>query len=207
MLLSNTYYPALSQPNVDVVPHAVEEIREGSIVGADGVEREVDTIIFGTGFEATDPPIASRIQGTGGQSLADVWRGSPEAYLGTVSAGFPNSFLIIGPNLGNGHTSAIVLIEAQVRYIVDAITTMRDRGLASVEVRPDVQAAYNDELQEALAGTVWNAGGCSSYYHDANGRNAAIYPWSTLHLRRRLRRFDTDAYLTRTAPATVEVAA
>jgi cyclohexanone monooxygenase len=204
ILLSNTYYPALAQPNVEVVPAAVREIRERSIVGADGVEREVDTIIFGTGFHVTDPPTASRVRGRDGRTMAEIWEGSPQAYLGTAVAGFPNLFELIGPNTGNGHTSAIVLIEAQLEYAVGALRTMERENLLSVEVRRDVQDAYNERVQEALAGTVWNSGGCSSYYLDRNGRNATIYPWTTIDLRRRTATFELGDYETVAAPAHAE---
>jgi cyclohexanone monooxygenase len=197
LLLSNTYYPAIQQPNAEVVPHAVTEVREHSVIGADGVEREVDTIIFGTGFHVTDPPIAGRMRGADGRTIAETWQGSPRGYLGTTVTGFPNFFLLIGPNVGNGHTSAIVLIEAQLRYILDALKAMRSRGAAAIEVREDVQAAYNEKVQAALAGTVWNAGGCASYYLDANGTNSTIYPWTTIDLRRRTARFNADEYVLR----------
>ena len=204
ILLSNTYYPALAQPNVEVVPAAVQEIRERSIVGADGVEREVDTIIFGTGFHVTDPPTAGRVRGRDGRTMAEVWEGSPQAYLGTAVNGFPNLFELIGPNTGNGHTSAIVLIEAQLEYAVGALRAMERENITSVEVRRDVQDAYNARVQEALAGTVWNSGGCSSYYLDRNGRNATIYPWTTIDLRRRTAQFDLAEYDTVAAPAHAE---
>jgi cation diffusion facilitator CzcD-associated flavoprotein CzcO len=199
LLLSNTYYPALQQPNAQLVPHAVREVRENSVVGADGVEREVDTIIFGTGFHVTDPPIAERVRGADGRSIADTWAGSPRGYLGTSVTGFPNFFLLIGPNVGNGHSSAIVLIEAQLGYIVDALKTMRSHNLGTVEVRREVQDAYNERVQAALAGTVWNAGGCQSYYLDANGTNSTIYPWTTIDLRRRTARFRVEDYAVRAA--------
>jgi cation diffusion facilitator CzcD-associated flavoprotein CzcO len=199
LLLSNTYYPALTQPNVELVPHAVTEVRENSVIGADGIEREVDTIIFGTGFHVTDPPISARVRDASGRSIAESWAGSPRGYLGTTVTGYPNFFLLIGPNLGNGHTSAIVLIEAQLSYIIDALKTMRSRSVASVEVRRDVQEAWNERVQAALAGTVWNAGGCQSYYLDANGTNSTIYPWTTIDLRRRTAHFDPSDYLLREA--------
>ncbi len=200
LLLSNTYYPALQQPNVKVVPGALAEIRERSVIGDDGVEHEVDTIIFGTGFHVTDPPAAKHVFGRDGRSLAELWRGSPQAYLGTTIAGFPNFFFMIGPNLGNGHSSALVLIEAQAKYIADAIATMSRDRLTSIDVRADVQVRYNAEVQAALATTVWNAGGCASYYLDANGRNSTIYPWTTIDLRHRLRRFDVEHYVLRAEP-------
>jgi cation diffusion facilitator CzcD-associated flavoprotein CzcO len=165
------------------------------VVGADGVEREVDTIIFATGFHVTDPPISSLLRGVDGKLMSEVWRGSPQAYLGTTIAGFPNFFMLIGPNLGNGHGSAMTIIEAQVGYLVEALRAMERRGVESIDVRREVQEAYNADVQRALAGTVWNAGGCSSYYLDVNGRNSAIYPWTTIDMRRRMRRFDAASYL------------
>jgi cation diffusion facilitator CzcD-associated flavoprotein CzcO len=198
MLLSNDWYPALAAPNVELLSTAVKEIRERSIVGADGSEREVDTIIFGTGFRMTDLPIAQRIFGReSAKSLAEVWQGSPRAYLGTTVEGFPNLFMMLGPNCGNGHGSAITLIEAQSRYLVQALRAMREQRLSSVEVRAEVERDFNESVQEALRSTVWNAGGCSSYYMDANGRNAAIFPWSTISYRRRTGHFDTSEYRVR----------
>jgi cyclohexanone monooxygenase len=208
ILLSNTYYPALQQPNAEVVPHGVAEVRGSTLVDAAGGEREFDAIILGTGFYATDPPLAKHVYGVdGSRSMADIWQGSPQAYKGTTVHGFPNHFMTIGPNLGNGHSSAIVLIEAQLKYIVDALRTMRHRGIARVEPRAAVQSEWNAKLQVALAGTVWNAGGCASYYLDSNGRNSSIYPWTTIDLRRRTATFDIEAYETVGAADSVPVAA
>jgi cation diffusion facilitator CzcD-associated flavoprotein CzcO/NAD(P)-dependent dehydrogenase (short-subunit alcohol dehydrogenase family) len=201
LLLSNSYYPALQRPNVEVVGCAMTEVRERSVIGADGREHEVDTIICGTGFHVTDSPAAKHVFGREGRSMSEVWQGSPQAYLGTSIAGFPNFFFMIGPNLGNGHSSALVLIEAQAKYIADALHTMERDRLTSIEVKADVQDRYNRSVQAALAGTVWNAGGCASYYLDANGRNSTIYPWTTIDLRRRLRRFDVEHYALRAQPA------
>jgi cyclohexanone monooxygenase len=199
MLMSNDWYPALAAHNVELLTSAVKEIRARSVVAADGSEREVDTIIFGTGFRMTDLPIARRTFGREGRSLADVWRGSPRAYLGTTIAGFPNFFMMLGPNCGNGHGSAFTLVEAQARYVVDAVRAMDRRGLSSVEVHAEVQESFNEQVQQALQSTVWNAGGCSSYYMDKNGRNAAIFPWSTIEYRRRTERFDASEYRVRAA--------
>ncbi len=197
MLLSNEWYPALGAANVELLSTAVKEIREHSIVGADGSEREVDTIIFGTGFTMTDLPIAQRTFGREGRSLAEIWRGSPRAYLGTTVTGFPNFFMMLGPNCGNGHGSAITLIEAQARYVVDAVRAMDEQGLGSVEVLAEVEQSFNERVQDALRSTVWNAGGCSSYYMDAIGRNAAIFPWSTIEYRRRTQHFEAGEYRVR----------
>ncbi|KJK48822.1 cyclohexanone monooxygenase [Lentzea aerocolonigenes] len=194
LLMSNTYYPALAQPNVSVVPHAVQGFTADGIIGADGVERKVDTIIFGTGFHFSDPPIASRVR-VDGVSLAERWRGSPQAYLGTSVHGFPNLFLLLGPNLGTGHSSAFTIIETQLRYIASALTSLRSLGWPVVDVRPSVQAAFNSAVQAALQRTVYNAGGCTSYYLDANGRNSTMWPWSTVRMMRRIRSFEPSDYV------------
>jgi cation diffusion facilitator CzcD-associated flavoprotein CzcO len=201
MLFSNVYFPALQRPNVEVVPAAVTEVRPNSVIGGDGVEREVDTLIFGTGFRLLDMPIAQLLRSADGRTMADVWEGSPRGYLGTTVAGFPNAFVLLGPNLGNGHSSATVIMEDQLRYVVDAIRTMDRDRLASVEVREDVQREFNEQVDERLAKSVWNAGGCASYYLDRNGRNSFMYPWSTIHYRRRTRRFDVESYRVRPATA------
>ncbi|HEX7291129.1 MAG TPA: NAD(P)/FAD-dependent oxidoreductase [Conexibacter sp.] len=187
ILFSNDWYRALTRSNVELVPHAVTEVRPGGLVGADGVERPADTLILGTGFGITEMPIAARVAGRDGRTLDATWGGSPTGYLGTVISGFPNFFMILGPNVGNGHTSATVLIELQVQFAIDALKAMEREGVASADVRPAVQDAFNEEVQRRLRGTVWNAGGCRSYYLDRNGRNSTIFPGSTLELRRRAR--------------------
>lgn len=197
LLLSNNWYPAIQAPNVDLVSAGVTAVTERGVVGADGTEVEADVLIFGTGFHATDPPAADVVYGRTGESLAQTWNGTPQAYLGTTVAGFPNLFFMIGPNLGNGHSSAMVLIEAQADYIADALRAMERDRLGSVEVRAKVQASYNATVQEALQGSVWNAGGCASWYLDENGVNSSIYPWTTLDLRRRMARFDMERYQVR----------
>jgi cation diffusion facilitator CzcD-associated flavoprotein CzcO len=202
ILFSNDWYPALTQANVELVPHAAAELRERTVVDARGVERPADTIILATGFTITDLPVASRIKGAAGQTLAETWQGSPQGYLGTTVANFPNLFIVLGPNVGNGHTSATVLMEMQIGYLIRALQTLRLNGFASADVRPETQERFNEEVQRRLRGTVWNAGGCSSYYLDVNGRNSTIFPGSTLELRRRLRHFDLDTHvLTRSSEA------
>jgi cation diffusion facilitator CzcD-associated flavoprotein CzcO len=194
ILLSNTYFRAVASSNVALHATAVSRIDENAVHGADGSAADVDAIVFGTGFHVTDPPIADRIVGAHGRSLADDWKGSPRGYLGTMIVGFPNFFMMLGPNLGTGHSSAFSIIEAQLDQISSAVTEMRDRSWARLDVRADVEAAYNDEVQGALASTVYNAGGCASYYLDANGRNSTIWPWSTTRLVRRVGAFEATAY-------------
>ncbi|WP_370249775.1 flavin-containing monooxygenase [Nocardioides sp.] len=193
ILFSNSYLPSLTRPNVEVHGTAVARIEGSTVVGADGTRAEVDTIILGTGFHILDMPVADLIRGAAGRSLAEVWQGSPEAYLGTAVAGFPNAFLVLGPSLGTGHSSAFAILEAQVALIVAAVGHAR-RHDGVLDVRPPVQQRYVDDVQAALAGTVYNTGGCASYYRDVNGRNSFNWPWSTGALMRRVSTFDPADY-------------
>ncbi|MFE7418825.1 flavin-containing monooxygenase [Rhodococcus sp. NPDC057529] len=202
LLLSNAYYPALTRPNVEVHATAVQSVRGNVVVGSDGAEREVDAIIFGTGFHILDMPIGSKVFDGEGRSLDDHWKGSPQAYLGTTVAGFPNAFVLLGPALGTGHTSAFMILEAQLEYLIQAVTAARSNGWTRMEPRRDVQDAFNAQVQEALATTVYNAGGCQSYFLDVNGRNSFNWPWSTDRMRQRLGRFDEAAYDVSREPAT-----
>ncbi len=194
ILPSNEWYPAITQPNVDLVPSAVTEVRPEGVVGADGVLREVDTLIFATGFHVTDVPFAQFIRGRDGARLDDLWHGSPAAYRGASVPGFPNMFWIVGPNTGLGHNSMVFMIEAQINYLLDALETMERSGATEIEVRRDAYDAYNTHLQSRLDGTVWDTGGCSSWYLDANGRNATIWPDFTFRFWEQTRRFDAPAY-------------
>jgi cation diffusion facilitator CzcD-associated flavoprotein CzcO len=200
ILPSNRWYPTLGKPNVELVPHGISEVRERSIVCADGSEREVDTIIFGTGFHVTDMPIGHWVRGRGGEKLIDAWKGSPRAHLGSTIAGFPNLFVLLGPNTGLGHSSMVYMIESQINHVVDALRVMRQRGAAVAEVTPEAQAAYNRELDARMEDTVWNTG-CASWYIDASGRNATLWPDWTWRFRRRSRRFDPAHHTLQAAPA------
>jgi cation diffusion facilitator CzcD-associated flavoprotein CzcO len=199
ILISNDYFPTLMQPNVDLITDGIAEVRESSVVTAAGEELDVDTIIFGTGFRVTDPPSAHLVRGRDGRTLAEKWQGSMEAHLGTTIAGFPNLFFLVGPNTGLGHNSIVFMIESQLNYVLDALRTMDARGAGSIDVRPDVQARYNAAIQKRLRNTVWNAGGCASWYLDHTGRNTTLWPGFTWPFRRLLRRFDAGHYELRPA--------
>jgi cation diffusion facilitator CzcD-associated flavoprotein CzcO len=204
ILPTDEWYPALQQPNVELVTDAIAEVRPRSVVTAGGEEREVDTIIFGTGFHVSDLPISDRLRGRDGRTLAEHWDGSPRAYKGTATEGFPNLFFLVGPNTGLGHNSIVFMIESQINYVSGALKAMRRRGAAVLDVRPEAQAAYNAELDEMTRGTVWVSGGCSSYYIDRNGHNSTIWPTFTWPFRQRTREFDEAAYaLGAPAPAPV----
>jgi cation diffusion facilitator CzcD-associated flavoprotein CzcO len=204
ILPTDEWYPALMQPNVELVTDGIREIRPHSIVSADGTEREVDAIIFGTGFHVTDIPIAERVRGRDGRTLAGTWDGSPSAYKGAAVTGYPNLFFLVGPNTGLGHNSIVFMIESQISYVAGALKAMRRRGAGLVDVRPEAQAAYNAQIDKLTEGTVWVSGGCASYYIDRNGRNSTIWPTFTLPFRQRTREFDEAAYvLGASAPAPV----
>jgi cation diffusion facilitator CzcD-associated flavoprotein CzcO len=191
ILLSDDWYPAITAPNAELVTDRIERVDGNAIVTADGARREVDTIILATGFSPTDPPIARRLRGADGRTLSETWSGSPQAYVGTTVAGFPNMFLLYGPNLNLGHSSIVYMLESQIGYVMQALRAMGERTL---EVRPEVQDAWNDYLQERLAGTVWDVGGCSSWYLDANGRNSVNWPDFTFRFRQRVHDFDPADY-------------
>lgn len=195
ILLSDDWYPALQKPNVEVVTDAVAEVRARSIITADGAEREVDTIIYGTGFHVTDSPMGERVRGRDGRSLTEVWEGSQKAYYGTAVAGFPNFFMMIGPNTGLGHTSVIYMIESQIAYLLDAFAHAERSGATTLEVSARAQEDYVRELDEQLEGSVWNAGGCRSWYLDSTGRNSTLWPGPTWRFRERLRSFDPEHYV------------
>ncbi|GAB3853020.1 NAD(P)/FAD-dependent oxidoreductase [Nocardioides maradonensis] len=194
ILFSNSYLQSLTRPNVEVHATGVAEVRGSTVVGSDGSEAEVDAIILGTGFHILDMPVADLVRGADGHTLAEHWQGSPEAYLGTTVTGFPNAFVVLGPSLGTGHTSAFTIAEAQVAFVVEAIVAARREGWATLDTRAEAQAAYVDEVQSALVGTAYNASSCHSYYIDANGRNSFSWPWSTGELVRRVSRFDPAAF-------------
>ena len=202
LLISNDFYPSLTRSNVELVTASIAEVREHSLVTADGMQRQVDTIIAGTGFQVSDPPVTRCMTGREGRTLADEWDGSPHAYLGTTVAGFPNAFYLFGPNTAIGHTSVVFMIESQIAYVLDALQVARRERLGVIEVRREVEEAYRAEMQRRTNGTVWTSGGCTSYYLDAQGRNFALWPTFTRPYRRRTRRFDPAAYrLARVADA------
>jgi cation diffusion facilitator CzcD-associated flavoprotein CzcO len=210
ILISSDYYPALERDNVDLVTERIATVTPRGVVTEDGVEREVDAVVVATGFHTTDQPIADHVTGREGVTLAERWRQhGMAAYKGTTVAGFPNLFQIVGPNTGLGHSSMVFVIESQIAYILDALRTMRAENLASVEPRPAAQERWNADIQRRMARTVWNTGGCSSWYLDEHGRNTTLWPRTTFTLRRLLARFDGEAYVAvpRTgAPATAPVA-
>ena len=194
ILQSNEWYPALAQDNVNVVAGALSEVKGKQLIASDGTTFEADVIILGTGFEVAEPPIAQRVYNRYGQSMSDVWQGSPEGYMGTMVADCPNGFLMFGPNIAVS-SSAFIIIEAQLTYIVDALKQAIQKNIKSIEPDPVRMAEFNQRVQEALQTTVWNKGGCQSYFIDRNGRNSTVWPWTTFKMRQQLSYFNLSEYL------------
>jgi cation diffusion facilitator CzcD-associated flavoprotein CzcO len=199
---SNEYLPAIASPKTTLVTSGIERMVPEGIVTKDGVTHELDVIILATGFRVTDNTFPELVIGRDGRTLRQTWDDAGMgAYNGTTFAGFPNFFMLAGPNTGIGHTSLVYMIEAQFPYVLDALRLMKERGIASVDVRPDVQAAYNEMLQRRLSPTVWNTGGCKSWYLDKNGHNSTIWPDYTFKFARRLQRFDLESYYQQLTPS------
>jgi cation diffusion facilitator CzcD-associated flavoprotein CzcO len=196
LLQSNDYYPALQRPNVSVETEKIIALRPEGVVTADGTLHRVDTIIYGTGFRITTNPMAEKVRGADGRTLKEYWAATGmRAYCGTTIPGFPNFFMMAGPNTGIGHTSLVVMIEAQVAHMVGALRAVRARGAGVVDVRPDVLERWSTEVQAKAAPTVWNSGGCPSWYLDDAGRNTTLWPDYTFRFVRRTRTFDPADYV------------
>ena len=201
LLLSDDYYPALTRPNAEVVAGGAVALRPGGVVGADGVERPADVVVFATGFHVTDYPFGERIVGAGARTLGETWGASPKAHLGTTVAGFPNLFFLQGPNTGLGHSSVVMMAEAQIEHVMNALDVLDRTDVAAVEPRPEAQAAFADDVDEQMGRTVWMTG-CDSWYLDETGRNAALWPGGVGAFRRRVEPFDDAEYRLHPAPKT-----
>ncbi|MQY15250.1 Baeyer-Villiger monooxygenase [Streptomyces sp. RB5] len=195
ILLSNDYYPALAKPNVDVVASGLKEIRGTTLVASDGTETEADVLIFSTGFHVTDMPFADRVKGRDGTTLAEAWSGGMESLRGSSAHGFPNFLTVIGPNTGLGNSSMILMIESQLNYLADFMRQLTALGKGTaLDARREAVDAWTARVQQRMKRTVWNAGGCTSYYLDAAGRNTTIWPGTTAEFRRVTRRVDLAEY-------------
>ena len=205
VLLSSNWYPALAQPNVEVVTDGVSEVTETGIVLRDGRTVELDALIFGTGFRTREFVAPMRIAGRAGRTLEDAWSEVPHAWHGLAVPDFPNMFLIYGPNTFGGSGSAIYMIESQMRHVVQAVGALRRNGARTIEVRAGAHAAFMAELHERQRRTVWATGGCSSWYVDEAGRDPTNWPGYTLEYRRRTARVSPDVYTLDPAPQPVAV--
>ncbi|MFJ9853431.1 flavin-containing monooxygenase [Streptomyces sp. NPDC101150] len=202
ILLSNSWYPALAEPNVDLVSSGLTEVRGNTLVASDGTETEADAIIFGTGFHVTDMPIAQRVTGAYGTTLAEEWKDGMEALRGASAAGFPNFLTIIGPNTGLGNSSMILMIEAQLNYMADFMRQLDILGgRIALSARPSAVQEWTRTIQRRMQRTVWNTGGCDSWYLDASGRNTTAWPGTTAEFRRVTRQVDLAEYEVLRPPA------
>jgi cation diffusion facilitator CzcD-associated flavoprotein CzcO len=196
VLLSSDFYPVFNQQQVELITSGIAEIEADAIVDTAGQRREIDTLILATGFHATAPVPKGLIIGRDGLDLAKHWQDGPQAYKGTTVSGFPNLFMLAGPNTALGHNSVIMMIESQIDYLLSAVDYMRARKMDQLEVSADAQEQWNAMLAGRLERSVWNDGGCRSWYlHPITGRNSTIWPGFTLGFRRQLRKFDPQAYL------------
>jgi cation diffusion facilitator CzcD-associated flavoprotein CzcO len=193
VLISDDWYAALSRDNVEVVTDAIARVGEDRIVTEDGADRPVDAIILATGFASTEFLAPMQISGLGGRDLNEVWRDGPEAYLGLAVSGFPNLFILYGPNTNLGVGSIIYMLESQIQYVLDSVRKLGGTGARYIDVRPEVQREFNAELQKRLEGSVWTAG-CTNWYRTESGKITNNWPGLTLEYRRRTRRLEPSDY-------------
>jgi cation diffusion facilitator CzcD-associated flavoprotein CzcO len=195
VMLANDYFPALQRPNVELITDNIAQLRQNSIVDQAGVERDIDAIIFATGFAVTTAYKHTKIIGLGGQELGALWdKTGMRAFNGIAIAGFPNYFMLLGPHTGLGHNSAVIMLEAQASYIADALKKLREAGGRAISPTPAAQARFIAKLQARLAGTVWQDGGCQSWYQDSFGNVTAIWPGSAAAYQRAVRHADLQDY-------------
>jgi cation diffusion facilitator CzcD-associated flavoprotein CzcO len=194
VLLSNDYYPALQRSNVEVITEGIDHFNERGIITKQGKQYNVDAIVLATGFQAAEGMLVFDVKGRNGLDIKEAWKNGAEAYLGVTVSGFPNFFFIVGPNTGLGHTSMIIMIEAQVNYIMGALKNMRAAGARFIDLKQEALRTFNTDIQTKLAQTVWQSGGCQSWYQDSNGKNVVLWPGFTFTFIKRTRNFEPDKY-------------
>ncbi|MEU8629495.1 NAD(P)/FAD-dependent oxidoreductase [Streptomyces sp. NPDC048669] len=194
ILLTNDYYPALQRPDVDLITSPIAEFTKTGLTTADGKSHEADVVILATGFSTDNRCATEHIVGRDGMTIQEAWRDGMTAHLGTTVAGFPNMFMLMGPNSGGGAQSILFVIEAQLHYIVECLRMMRTRRASRLEVRAEVQRAFNSRLHRRLAGSVWNSGGCHSWFLDDKGQNRQSWPGTGTSYWRATRRPDPLAF-------------
>ena len=205
ILLSDDFYPTFKRRNVALVTDRISEVREHSVVTQDCVERPVDVLIYGTGFHVTEQFIGMKLFGRDGLEIHDAWRNGLSAYLGVTVSGFPNFFMLLGPNTGLGHNSVVLMIEAQVRYVIDCLGLMRKQNISAMEVRAESQKHFAANLRDHMARTVWQSGGCRSWYQDVRtGENTTLWPGSVMQYFRAIRSVSLSEYHLRLAPPSLE---
>lgn len=191
VILSDTLYPAYCRDNVSLhdKTDGIREITETGIETESGQHLDLDLIIYSTGYDATDGVISYPVIGRGGQTLAEFWQDYPRAYLGTCVPGFPNLFVVTGPNTGIGHTSALFVIESQMKYIMNSIEQVKRGQHQSIEINADAEDRYTRKIHQEMARTVWQTGGCNSWYKSKSGKVIAMFPGFSFTFRRWANRF------------------
>lgn len=193
VMLTDNWYPTLTRPDVELITEPIEQVTPNGVRTAGGSERPADVMILGTGFKTHDFVTPMEVVGRGSRSLAQVWDGFPKAYLGITVAGFPNMFLLYGPNTNGGAGSVIHEIESGMGHVIAALGELERADAGTIELRPEAAAAFDRELREALAGTVWHSG-CSNWYLDEQGNDPNQWPWQWSTYRRRTAHLDPAAY-------------
>ncbi|WP_246000626.1 flavin-containing monooxygenase [Pontibacter diazotrophicus] len=195
ILRSDDYYPTFNRSNVKLVTESIERFTPQGIVTADGTEHQLDAVVFGTGFVAADMDFYTQIIGRDGRNLIAEWKDKgAEVYLGTTVSGYPNLAFILGPNTGLGHNSVVLMMEAQMNYIMQYIAYLEESGNGLyLDVKEQEQQAYNERLQEQFEGTVWTSG-CKSWYVNKNGKNTTLYPRLVTTFQKQMKNFNPAAY-------------
>ena len=194
ILSSNDWYPALARNNVTVVPHGITRVEGDQIITSDGSRTQADILIWGTGFHVTDVVERLDITGPMDLTLREAWADGMTANLGTAIAGFPNFFMLLGPHTGLGHNSVVLMIEAQVRHIGRVLDQMSREGLQAIMPREDKQAVFEKEMKDRHKDSVWQAGGCASWYQDAQGRNTTLWPGTVSEYEKRMAQSGLEQY-------------
>jgi cation diffusion facilitator CzcD-associated flavoprotein CzcO len=193
ILLSNEFYPTMERGNVELVTEGIREIRQRAIVTADALERNVDCIIFATGFAATEFLVPMKIVGIGGCDLHESWKSGAEAYFGITVAGFPNFFMLYGPNSNLVHNSTVYMIEGQIRYVVACLARLARDGIGTMELKKEIQERFNARIQRRLQKSIWSKG-CTSWYLTDQGKVTTNWPGYSFVFRLRTRSPNWDDY-------------
>lgn len=192
IVINDTFLPTLNRPDVELVSDAIAEITPDGVRTVDGRERKLDTLVLGTGFEVM--PVADPLRGRAGDTLTERWAQRRAAHLGTTVHGFPNYFMLVGPNTATGHTSILLYAEPQIEYVLQALQHADRHGLGTLEVRQSAQDAFNARIQERLKTTIWTTGGCTSWYLNERDGTSVLWPGFTWSFRKALKRFDHENY-------------
>jgi cation diffusion facilitator CzcD-associated flavoprotein CzcO len=195
VLISDEYYPVLTRPNVTLETGPIRVVTPDGVTMQDGRHHPLDVLVLATGFDTTASLARVPVVGRDGLILARAWGERVAAHRGVAVAGFPNFFMLLGPNTGLGHNSVVLMIEAQVEYVLACLAEMKSRTLAAVEPSPEAQARYLADIEQRLAGSIWQQGGCASWYQDAAGRNIALWPGTVVAYQREMRAPDWGEFI------------